>query len=242
VVAERQAVLEVRALTVHYGKALALEGVEIDVPVHALVAVIGPNGAGKTTLLRTISGLVRPTAGTIMFQGQPLRGLAPHRIVCAGLVHCPEGRRPFPELAVLENLRLGTPLWPSRVEAQARLDEVFQLFPRLRERHRQLAGTLSGGEQQMLTLGRALMCRPKLVMLDEPSMGLAPRVVEEVYEAIGKIRAMGVAVLLVEQNVELALEVCDTVAVLDRGRLVFNGNQDELTRNTTLKEIYLGLA
>jgi branched-chain amino acid transport system ATP-binding protein len=235
-------VLEVRALTVHYGKALALEGVEIDVPVHALVAVIGPNGAGKTTLLRTISGLVRPTAGTIMFQGQPLRGLAPHRIVCAGLVHCPEGRRPFPELAVLENLRLGTPLWPSRVEAQARLDEVFQLFPRLRERHRQLAGTLSGGEQQMLTLGRALMCRPKLVMLDEPSMGLAPRVVEEVYEAIGKIRAMGVAVLLVEQNVELALEVCDTVAVLDRGRLVFNGNQDELTRNTTLKEIYLGLA
>jgi branched-chain amino acid transport system ATP-binding protein len=204
-------VLEVRALTVHYGKALALEGVEIDVPAHTLVAVIGPNGAGKTTLLRTISGLL-------------------------------EGRRPFPEIAVLDNLRLGTPLWPSSTEAKARLDEVFQLFPRLRERQSQLAGTLSGGEQQMLALGRALMCRPKLLLLDEPSMGLAPKVVDEVYGSIGKIRAMGVTVLLVEQNVELALEVCDTLAVLDRGRLVFNGKQDELTRNTTLKEIYLGLA
>jgi branched-chain amino acid transport system ATP-binding protein len=235
-------VLEVRALTVHYGKALALESVEIGVPAQSLVAVIGPNGAGKTTLLRTISGLLQPTAGTIIFEGRSLRALAPHQIVCEGLVHCPEGRRPFPELAVVDNLRLGTPLWPTRAEAQARLEEVFQLFPRLRERHRQLAGTLSGGEQQMLALGRALMCRPKLLLLDEPSMGLAPKVVDEVYDAIGKIRAMGVTVLLVEQNVELALEVCDTLAVLDRGRLVFKGKQDELTRNTTLKEIYLGLA
>jgi branched-chain amino acid transport system ATP-binding protein len=235
-------VLEVRALTVHYGKALALEGVELDVPVHTLVAVIGPNGAGKTTLLRTISGLLRPTAGTVTFQGRSLHELAPHRVVLEGLVHCPEGRRPFAELTVIENLQLGMPLWPSRTEAQARLDEVFQLFPRLRERQRQLAGTLSGGEQQMLTLGRALMCRPKLVLLDEPSMGLAPKVVDEVYEAIRQIRVMGVTVLLVEQNVELALELCDTVAVLDRGRLVFHGKRDELTRNTKLKEIYLGVA
>lgn len=234
--------LEIKALTVHYGKALALEGVDIDVPAHTLVAVIGPNGAGKTTLLRTVSGLLRATAGTVTFHGRNLAGLAPHRVVREGLVHCPEGRRPFPELGVLENLQLGTPLWPSRAEAEARLDEVFQLFPRLRERRRQLAGTLSGGEQQMLALGRALMCRPKLLLLDEPSMGLAPKVVDEVFAAIGKIRTMGVTVLLVEQNVELALEACDTVAVLDHGRLVFHGPRLDLTSNTTLTEVYLGVA
>jgi branched-chain amino acid transport system ATP-binding protein len=234
--------LEVRALTVHYGKALALDGVNIDVRANALVAVIGPNGAGKTTLMRTISCLLRPTAGTVMFQGRPLSGLAPHQVVRVGLVHCPEGRRPFPELSVLENLVLGKPMWPSRAEADERLEEVFRLFPRLRERHGQLAGTLSGGEQQMLALGRALMCRPRLLLLDEPSLGLAPKIVDEVFQAIGKIRAMGVTVLLVEQNVELALEVCDTVAVLDHGRLAFLGTREDLTRNTMLKEVYLGLA
>ena len=234
--------LEVRALTVHYGKALALEGVDVDVQANALVAIIGPNGAGKTTLMRTISGLLRPTAGAVTFQRRSLSGLAPHQVVREGLVHCPEGRRPFPELSVLENLVLGKPMWPSRAEADERLEEVFRLFPRLRERHAQLAGTLSGGEQQMLALGRALMCRPRLLLLDEPSLGLAPKVVDEVFQAIGKIRAMGVTVLLVEQNVELALEVCDTVAVLDHGRLVFHGTRAELTRNTTLKEVYLGLA
>jgi len=234
--------LEVRALTVHYGKALALEGVDLHVQTNALVAVIGPNGAGKTTLLRTVSGLLRPTTGTVRFQDRLLNGLAPHRIVREGLVHCPEGRRPFAELAVVENLLLGRPLWPGRAEAEARLDEVFKLFPRLKERQGQLAGTLSGGEQQMLALGRALMCRPRLLLLDEPSMGLAPRVVDEVFEAIGKIREMGVTVLLVEQNVELALEVCDSVAVLDHGRLEFHGTRAELTRDTKLKEVYLGLA
>jgi branched-chain amino acid transport system ATP-binding protein len=234
--------LEVRALTVHYGKALALESVDIEVPDNALVAVIGPNGAGKTTLLRAVSGLHRPSAGAIIFQGQLLSGLAAHRVVRKGLVHCPEGRRPFPELDVLENLLLGKPLWPNRAEAEARLDEVFHLFPRLKERRGQLAGTLSGGEQQMLALGRALMCRPRLLLLDEPSMGLAPKVVDEVFEAIEKIRAMGVTVLLVEQNVELALEVCDTVAVLDHGRLVFHGTRAELERDTNLTQVYLGVA
>jgi branched-chain amino acid transport system ATP-binding protein len=234
--------LEVRSLTVHYGKALALEAVDIDVPDHALVAVIGPNGAGKTTLLRTMSGLLPPTAGTIVFGGRSLAGLAPHRIVREGLVHCPEGRRPFPELNVQENLLLGVPLWPNRRDAEARLQEVFQLFPRLQERSRQLAGTLSGGEQQMLAIGRALMCRPKLLLLDEPSMGLAPKIVGEVFEAIRKIRAMGVTVLLVEQNVELALEVSDTVAVLDHGRKVFDGTPTELTGNAALTEVYLGIA
>jgi branched-chain amino acid transport system ATP-binding protein len=234
--------LEIRSLTVHYGKALALETVDIDVPDHALVAVIGPNGAGKTTLLRTMSGLLPPTAGTIVFGGRSLAGLAPHRIVREGLVHCPEGRRPFPELNVHENLLLGVPLWPSRPDAESRLLEVLQLFPRLQERSRQLAGTLSGGEQQMLAIGRALMCRPKLLLLDEPSMGLAPKIVGEVFEAIRKIRAMGVTVLLVEQNVELALEVGDTVAVLDHGRKVFDGTPAELTGNAALTEVYLGIA
>ena len=189
--------LEVRALTVHYGKALALESVDIDVPDHALMAVIGPNGAGKTTLLRAVSGLLRPSAGTVKFQGRPLNGHAPHRIVREGLVHCPEGRRPFPELAVLENLLLGNPLWPSRSEAEARLDEVLRLFPRLRERRGQLAGTLSGGEQQMLALGRALMCRPRLLLLDEPSMGLAPNLVQRIYETIAEINRGGMTILLV---------------------------------------------
>ena len=234
--------LEVRSLTVHYGKALALDAVNLEVPANALVAVIGPNGAGKTTLLRTISGLLRPSAGETIFQGRLLNGSAPHRVVRAGLVHCPEGRRPFPELSVLDNLLLGVPLWPRHAEAEARLEEVFRLFPRLLERRPQLAGTLSGGEQQMLALGRALMCRPRLLLLDEPSMGLAPMVVEEVFVAIGKIRKLGVTVLLVEQNVELALEICDAVAVLDHGRLAFRGTPDELARDARLKEVYLGIA
>jgi branched-chain amino acid transport system ATP-binding protein len=234
--------LEVRNLTVHYGRALALEDVDFDVPANAFVAIIGPNGAGKTTLLRTVSGLLRPTTGTVRFEGRALAGLAPHIIVRQGLVHCPEGRRPFPELSVIENLALGGPLWSNRAEAEARLNDVFELFPRLRERQHQLAGTLSGSEQQMLAFGRALMCRPRLLMLDEPSMGLAPKVVEELFQAIGKIRAMGITILLVEQNVELALEACESLAVLDHGRLVFRGGADELTRNTRLKEVYLGLA
>jgi branched-chain amino acid transport system ATP-binding protein len=157
-------------------------------------------------------------------------------------VHCPEGRRPFPELAVIENLQLGLPLWSSGAEAQGRLAEILGLFPRLNERGRQMAGTLSGGEQQMLALARALMCRPKLLLLDEPSMGLAPKIVKEVFGVIARIRTMGVAVLLVEQNVELAMEICDRIAVLDHGRLVFNGTSEELKRNRTLTEVYLGFA
>lgn len=234
--------LEVRSLSVHYGQALALEDINIEVPALALVAVIGPNGAGKTTLLRSVSGLLRPSTGEVMFQGRPLNGTAAHRVVRAGLVHCPEGRRPFPELTVHENLLLGKPLWPSQAEADARLDDVFRMFPRLDERRRQLAGTLSGGEQQMLALGRALMCRPRLLLLDEPSMGLAPKIVDEVFDAIGKIREMSVTVLLVEQNVDLALNICDTVAVIDHGRLVFKGTRAELARDTTLREVYLGVA
>ncbi|HEY1361077.1 MAG TPA: ABC transporter ATP-binding protein [Xanthobacteraceae bacterium] len=234
--------LEVRALTVHYGKALALEDVNLEVPGNTLLAVIGPNGAGKTTLMRTISGLLRPTAGTVMFESRPLVGLAAHKVVRNGLVQCPEGRRPFPELAVIENLQLGMPLWASRAQAQSRLAEILELFPRLQERRRQMAGTLSGGEQQMLALARALMCRPRLLLLDEPSMGLAPKIVEEVFQVVARIRTMGVAVLLVEQNVELVLEICDRIAVLDHGRLVFDGTGEELQRNTRLTEVYLGFA
>jgi branched-chain amino acid transport system ATP-binding protein len=234
--------LEVRSLRVHYGKALALDAVTLDVPAGTLLTVIGPNGAGKTTLLRAISGLVRPSGGEISFLGRPLGGSAPHRVVRAGLVHCPEGRRPFPELSVRENLRLGEPLWPNRTAARSRLQDVLALFPRLGERAAQLAGTLSGGEQQMLALGRALMCRPELLLLDEPSMGLAPRVVEEVFAAIGKIRRMGITVLLVEQNVDIALAICDAVAVLDHGRVAFRGSPTQLARDARLKEVYLGVA
>jgi branched-chain amino acid transport system ATP-binding protein len=181
-------------------------------------------------------------ATAVTFRGGAIHHLPPHRIVREGLVHCPEGRRPFPELPVLDNLLLGAPLWPSRRESAARLDEVFRLFPRLQERRRQLAGTLSGGEQQMLALGRALMCRPLLLLLDEPSMGLAPQVVDEVFDAIAAIRAMDVTVLLVEQNVERAIEIADTLAVLDHGRIVFHGSREDLFRNTQLREVYLGLA
>jgi branched-chain amino acid transport system ATP-binding protein len=234
--------LELQGVSMSFGGLQVISDLDLHVDEGEIVSVIGPNGAGKTTLLRTISGLLQPTSGVILLHDEPLSGLAPDRIVREGLVHCPEGRRPFAELEVIENLLLGMPLWKSRDEADARLAEVFQLFPRLRERQHQLAGTLSGGEQQMLALGRALMCRPKLLMLDEPSMGLAPKVVEEVFSAIGKIRAMGVTVLLVEQNVELALDVCETVAVLDHGRLVFNGTRAELMRDARLKEVYLGLA
>jgi branched-chain amino acid transport system ATP-binding protein len=234
--------LEVRALTVHYGKALALEDVSFDVPGNSLLAVIGPNGAGKSTLMRTISGLLRPTRGAVTFDSSSLVGLPAHKVVRKGVVHCPEGRRPFPELAVIENLQLGLPLWSSGAEAQGRLAEILGLFPRLNERGRQMAGTLSGGEQQMLALARALMCRPKLLLLDEPSMGLAPKIVKEVFGVIARIRTMGVAVLLVEQNVELAMEICDRIAVLDHGRLVFNGTSEELKRNRTLTEVYLGFA
>jgi branched-chain amino acid transport system ATP-binding protein len=234
--------LEVRALAVHYGKALALQGVELEVPEHSLVSVIGPNGAGKTTLLRAISGLLRPSAGEVRFRGKLMNGVAAHRVVREGLVQCPEGRRPFPEMSVADNLRLGAPLWGSAAEAAARLAQVLALFPRLRERQPQMAGTLSGGEQQMVALGRALMCRPRLLLLDEPSMGLAPRVVAEVFEAIGKIRAMGVTVLLVEQNVELALEISDAIAVLDHGQLVFRGTPAALSGDARLREVYLGVA
>lgn len=234
--------LEIRDLTVHYGKALALDEVDLTVGAGQLVAVIGPNGAGKTTLLRTVSGLIHPSRGAIHFQSHLINRLPPHRIVRGGLVHCPEGRRPFPELQVRENLVLGSPLWGSPAERHARLEEVFQLFPRLRDRQKQLAGTLSGGEQQMLALGRALMCRPRLLLLDEPSMGLAPKLLAEVFEAIGKIKGMGMTVLLVEQNVETALDVCDAVSVLDHGRMVFHGQREELLQNAKLKEIYLGLA
>lgn len=234
--------LELKNLTVHYGKALALDQVDVGVRAGELLAVIGPNGAGKTTLMRTISGLINPTCGEVYFQGQKMTGFPPHEIVRRGLIHCPEGRRPFPEMTVLDNLLLGT-LWTTEKHLiKERFDYVYELFPILRERSNQLAGTMSGGQQQMLAIGRALMLDPKLLLLDEPSIGLAPKVVDEIFESIKVIKESGVTILLVEQNVDIALSVADRLSVLDHGRVVFSGSSSDLLANARLREVYLGIA
>lgn len=231
--------LEVKDLQVHYGKALALEQVDLRVQEGELLAVIGPNGAGKTTLLRTISGLIPLTKGEVYFDQTPLTGQPPHEIARKGLVHCPEGRRPFGEMTVLDNLRMGS-LFISCSEEQERLERVYGLFPILRERASQLAGTMSGGQQQMVAIARALMMAPKLLLLDEPSVGLAPKVVDEIFETVSYIKESGVTVLLVEQNVEVAMNVADRLAVLDHGNLVFCGTKEELLNDHNLSEVYLG--
>jgi len=232
--------LEVRALTVHYGKALALEDVSLDVPSNSLVAVIGPNGAGKTTLMRTISGLLRPTRGTVRFDSSSLVGLPAHNVVRKGIVQCPEGRRPFPELAVIENLQLGLPLWSSRAEAQGRLTEILGLFPRLNERGRQMAGTLSGGEQQMLAMARAIISKPKLLLLDEPSMGLSPIMVEKIFEVVRTISQEGITVLLVEQNARLALQAANRGYVMDSGLVTMEGEAKQMLDDPKVRAAYLG--
>lgn len=234
--------LEVKALTVHYGKALALSSVDLEVSGGELVAVIGPNGAGKSTLLRSISGIVKATEGSILYNQREIYKMAPHLIARLGIVHCPEGRRPFAGLSVYENLQLGGLFCQDQAEFKRRLEYVYSLFPILKERDRQLAGTMSGGQQQMLAIGRALMAKPKLLMLDEPSVGLAPKVVEEIFDTIKQIKKSGVTILLVEQNVEIVLEVADHMSILDHGSVVFKGASQELLNDGGLREIYLGIA
>jgi branched-chain amino acid transport system ATP-binding protein len=234
--------LEIKGLTVYYGKALALSSVDLKVAKGELVAVIGPNGAGKSTLLRTISGIIKPAVGSIYYNGREISNMAPHLIARQGIVHCPEGRRPFAGLTVYENLQLGGLFAGSQDEFGRRLEYVYGLFPILKERAKQLAGTMSGGQQQMLAIGRALMARPDLLLLDEPSVGLAPKVVEEIFERVKQIRESGVTILLVEQNVEIALEVADHISILDHGRVEFKGTSQTLLDDRHLKEVYLGIA
>ena len=233
--------LRVESIEVSNGRNRALHGVSLAMEQGEFVGVIGSNRAGKTTLLRAISGLVPLQKGEIYFDGQPLSRIPAHRIPALGIAHVSEGRQVFPGLTVEENLLLGAIVPSAKAHRAEGLEMVYSLFPRLKERRTQLAGTMSGGEQQMLAIGRALMLRPRLLMLDEPSMGLAPIVVEHVYEKITEIHRLGVAILLIEQNVSLALSCIQRGYVIETGRIVLEGTAEELRGNAAIKEAYLGI-
>ena len=232
--------LTLEAVDVAYGDLPALRGVSLSVEEGETLSVVGANGAGKTTMLRTVSGLLRPRAGRIVFDGARLDRLPSHAIVARGVVHVPEGRKIFPSLTVTENLELGSYLPAARERRPESLRRVLSLFPRLAERRRQVAGTMSGGEQQMLAIGRALMARPRVLMLDEPSLGLAPIVVQEIFRIIGEINRLGTTVLLVEQNTRQALALSRRGYVLENGRIVLEGTRESLLASPHIKQAYLG--
>jgi len=234
-------VLELADVHVRYGNIRALQGVSLRVDSGELVALIGSNGAGKSTTLRTISGLLRPTQGTIVFEGADITNAGTDRIVARGISQCPEGRRIFGSLTVSDNLRLGAVSRKDAKEVAADLEMVFELFPLLRERLGQAGGTLSGGEQQMLAIGRALMSRPRLLLLDEPSLGLAPLMVERIFATIAELKRQGRTILLVEQNVHQALDVADRAYVLETGRITLDGPAELLRRNPAVEQSYLGV-
>jgi branched-chain amino acid transport system ATP-binding protein len=233
--------LELSAVDVAYGDLPALRQVSLAVEPGEILSVVGANGAGKTTMLRAISGLLRPRAGEILFEGQPLHRLPSHVVVERGVVHVPEGRKIFPSLTVLENLELGSYTRRARAERPQSLERVYSLFPILGERRRQPAGTMSGGQQQMLAIGRALMALPRLLMLDEPSLGLAPMVVQEIFRIIAEINRAGTAILLVEQNTRQALALAQRGYVLENGQVVLVGEGRALLDNEHVKRAYLGL-
>ncbi len=233
------ALLAIENLQVRYGPIEALKGISMHVDAGEVVALVGANGAGKTTLMRTISGLLKPAAGDISFDGKSLQHTSADRIVRAGIAQSPEGRRVFGTLTVAENLRLGAYTRPER-EAQAGLDQVYALFPRLLERQKQYAGTMSGGEQQMLAIGRALMARPRLLLLDEPSLGLAPIIIKDIFKALAQIRKDGTTILLVEQNVRMALKLANRGYVLEVGRIALEGSAKELLHSPAVQAAYLG--
>lgn len=233
--------LEIKGLIAGYGGATVLHGVEITIAAGELVAVIGPNGAGKSTLLRVISGLLRPLAGTISFDGKDLLAVEPDEIVRRGLVHVPEGRMVLARMTVRDNLMLGAHSRAPGVDVSRDLDFVFGLFPQLAQRLGQLAGTLSGGEQQMLAIGRGLMSAPRLLMLDEPSLGIAPKLVEKIFSAIEEIRAKGVTILLVEQNATKALSAATCGYALDLGRVTASGAASKLLADDRVRQAYLGM-
>ena len=232
--------LEVNDLSVAYGKIVAVKGISFSVDKGEIVTLIGSNGAGKSTTLRTISGLLAPKSGTIIFKGEQISGMQGHDVVKKGITQSPEGRRIFPRMTVSENLDLGAFLRNDKSEIAADFDRVLELFPRLRERLTQKAGTMSGGEQQMLAVARAMMGRPELLLLDEPSMGLAPVLVELIFETIVKIREQGTTILLVEQNALAALDVADRAYVLESGTVKMSGKASDLASNDEVTKAYLG--
>ena len=233
--------LSLAAVSAGYGSFQALFGVSLEVSRGEAVGVIGPNGAGKTTLMRVISGLIPIRDGTMTIEGREIGGLPAHRVVELGIAHVPENRRLFPRLSVEENLRIGAFIPSARVRFSERLDWVYSLFPRLKDRRSQLAGTMSGGEQQMCAIARALMSRPKVLLMDEPSAGLAPLVVQQVFDLVRKIRAEGLTVLIVEQNVQQVLEVVDRAYLLEVGAIKLSGTAAELKGNRVIREAYMGL-
>lgn len=232
--------LQVENLNVYYGVIHALHDVSLAVGAGEIVTLIGSNGAGKSTTLLTLSGLLQPTSGSVRFEDKDLLNLPPHQRVTRGLVQVPEGRRVFSTLTVAENLDLGSYTRRDKTQVKQDLEEVYELFPRLRERRSQQAGTLSGGEQQMLAVGRAMMSRPRLLLLDEPSLGLAPLLVKEIFNVVKRIRDRGVTVLLVEQNAHMSLAIADRAYVLETGRVVMSGPAQDIARDPRVKEAYLG--
>ena len=233
--------LEVKKISTFYGKVQVLWDVSLKVIKKEIVAFIGANGAGKTTLINTISGLLRPASGSIRFGGKRIEGFAPHAIVELGICHIPEGRRLFPDMSVRENLEMGAYLTRAWKQKEETLEHVYQLFPILKERGGQLARTLSGGEQQMLAMGRGLMSRPKLCIIDEPSNGLSPLLVKEIFDIIQGLRKQGIAILLIEQNVRQTLELADRAYVLENGRVILSGDGKKLLKKELIKKAYLGL-
>ncbi|MBL4932323.1 MULTISPECIES: ABC transporter ATP-binding protein [Clostridium] len=232
--------LKIDNLNVYYEGIHALKDISLEVNQGEIVTLIGANGAGKTSTLRAISGLVPYKSGDINFKGNALKTIAPHKILSLGLSHVPEGRKIFPELTVMENLELGAYLRKDKKGIATDMESIFTKFPRLKERIKQRAGTLSGGEQQMLAMGRALMCRPEMILLDEPSMGLAPLVVKGIFDTIQEINAGGTTVLLVEQNAHMALSIADRAYVLETGSIVLEGNAKELLQDDKIRSAYLG--
>ncbi|MBN9043486.1 MAG: ABC transporter ATP-binding protein [Rhizobiales bacterium 62-47] len=232
--------LEVRDLVCRYGKVEALKGISLSVKQGQFVALIGANGAGKSTTLRAISGVLSSAAGQLSFEGQDITRCSAREIIGRGIAHCPEGRRVFPDMTVDENLDMGAYLRPDRAGIEQDRERVFGMFPRLAERRQQVAGTLSGGEQQMLAISRSIMSRPKLMMFDEPSLGLAPNIVEQVFDIIDNIRKSGTTVLMVEQNAYSALEMCDYAYLIEAGVIVLSGTGEELIDNKHIRDAYLG--
>lgn len=234
------AMLEVKDLKVNYGMIEAIKGLSFEVNQGEVIALIGANGAGKTTILHTVSGLLSPKEGSVVFEGTDISKIAAHKIVPMGMAHVPEGRRVFANLSVLQNLKMGAFTRKDKNEMEETLERIYKRFPRLKERENQMAGTLSGGEQQMLVMGRALMSQPKIILMDEPSMGLSPLYVNEIFELIKEVSAMGTTILLVEQNAKKALAIADRAYVLETGKIILNGNADDLMSDDAVKKAYLG--